>query len=190
MTRAESHGRLNAVSGHRRIQPEVAAVYWPCATVTARRSTCVRNCGVPPQERAGRVPCGAPGRLWATNRSISTASWPGDRRHELARVELTVNNYVLMTVVQIAGMMTATITAACIASIASLVARPVSSPLTSWSIRCFRPFSSRLSKTRRSRPAPLASETSTTVWGSSSFASAKIASLNRAAWRKAFGRLE
>jgi len=78
-----------------------------------------------------------------------------------------------------AGMMQHTITAACIASMASFAAFPVISPSLISLIRALRPFSSFLSKTTFRRPVLLASDTRTTVRGSTSPLSVKMACLRR-----------
>jgi len=62
-----------------------------------------------------------------------------------------------------AGMMTPTMIAACIASMASFVAFPMTSPFTICSIRFLRPFSSFLSKITRRILALFANEARTSV---------------------------
>ncbi len=70
-------------------------------------------------------------------------------------------------------------TAACIASIASFVALPVTSPFASCWMRFLRVLSSFLSKLTLRMPVVLASDSRTTVRGSTSSVSVKIASRSR-----------
>jgi len=76
-------------------------------------------------------------------------------------------------------MIQATITAACIACMASVAAFPVISPLTICLMRALRPFRYFLSKAIFRRPVLLANDKSTIVRGSKSPASVKMAYLSR-----------